>query len=91
MAYTGVRRRHTAGETLMAIGRALGLARGTVRRFARAESYPERAARAPGPSLLDPFVPHLEARVESGCENGAALWREVRALGYPGTAKQVHR
>lgn len=89
--YEEVRRRHAAGETLMGIGRALGLARGTVRKFARAESYPERAARAPGPSLLDPFVPRLEARVAAGCENAAALWREVRALGYPGTAKQVHR
>ena len=89
--YEEVRRRHAAGETLMGIGRALGLARGTVRKFARAESYPERAARAPGASLLDRFVPHLEARVAAGCANGAALWRELRDLGYPGTAKQVHR
>lgn len=41
----------------------MGLARGTVRKFAQAELYPERSARAPGPSLLDPFLPHLEARL----------------------------
>jgi hypothetical protein len=29
--------------------------------------------------------------VAAGCANGAALWREVRDLGYPGTAKQLHR
>jgi hypothetical protein len=32
--YEEVRRRHLAGEALLAIGRAMGLARGTVRKFA---------------------------------------------------------
>ncbi len=50
--YQEVRRRQAAGESLRAIKRATGLARATVRRFARAESFPERALRAPGPSRL---------------------------------------
>jgi hypothetical protein len=33
----------------------------------------------------------LETRLAEGCENGLALWRELRAAGFTGTAKQVHR
>jgi len=75
----------------MRIGRALGLARGTVRRLAYAPSFPERG-RPPVPrSILDPYLPHLTQRHRAGCENAMQLWREIRALGYPGTARQVHR
>jgi hypothetical protein len=69
----------------------MGLARGTVRKFADAESFPERAVRPPGRSLLDPYLAHLEARLAGGCENAMALWRELRERGFPGTARQVHR
>ena len=51
--YEEVRRRRAAGQGLRAIGRSMGLARGTVRRFAHAQGFPARAVRAPGPSLLD--------------------------------------
>ena len=48
-------------------------------------------ARAPhtAPSIIDPYLPHLETRVSEGCENGTQLWREVRVLGFAGTAKLV--
>jgi hypothetical protein len=45
----------------------------------------------PPPSILDPYPGHLEARLAAGCENGMALWRELRELGFPGTSRQVHR
>lgn len=80
-----VRRRHAAGESLVGISRSLGLARAMVRKYAKASAFPERAARAPGTSRLDAFVPHLTARLREGCSNGLALWREIRVLGYPGT------
>ena len=89
--YDEVRRRHAAGEPLLTLSRRMGLARGTVRKFAQAESFPERAVRAPGPSILDPHLAHLEARLAAGCENAMALWRELRARGFPGTPRQVHR
>jgi hypothetical protein len=89
--YEEVRRRHLAGEALLAIGRAMGLARGTVRKFAYARSFPERATRAPRPSILDRYLAHLEAWRAAGCENAMALWRELRALGFAGTHRQVHR
>ena len=33
----------------------------------------------------------LERRLAEGCENGMVLWRELRAMGFPGGNKQVHR
>ena len=86
-----VRRRRAAGESLRAIKKATGLARATVRRFARAESFPERAVRPPGPSRLDPFIPWLEERLAAGCVNASALYRELRERGYPGSSRQVHK
>jgi transposase len=90
-AYEAVRRRHLAGEPLLRISRTLGLARGTVRKYAAAEAFPERAARVPGPSILDPYLEYLTQRQSAGCENACALWREIRAQGFRGTQSQVHR
>jgi transposase len=89
--YEEVRRRFQAGEKLLAISRVMGLARSTVRRFAYAERFPERAVRVPPPSILDPYLGHLEARLIAGCENATALWRELQTLGFRGSSKQVHR
>jgi transposase len=89
--YDEVRRRHAAGEPLLTLSRRMGLARRTVRNYAQAESFPERAIRAPGRSILDPYLAHLEARLAAGCENARALWRELRELGFPGTQAQVRR
>jgi transposase len=90
-AYEEVRRRHLTGETLQSIGHATGLARGTVRKYAYADSFPERAVPRPNPSRLDPYLLHLERRLTEGCENAMALWREVRDQGFAGTHRQVHR
>ncbi len=89
--YDEVRRRHAGGEPLLAIARALGLARATVRKYASAEAFPARLPHGAGPSLLDPYVAYLAERIDEGCENAMALWRETRERGYPGTSRQVHR
>ena len=90
-AYEAVRRLHLAGEPLLRISRTLRLARGTVRKYAAAQAFPERAARVPGPSILDPYLEYLTQRHAAGCENACALWREIRAQGFHGTSKQIHR
>jgi transposase len=89
--YQEVRRRHAAGEALQAISRAMDLAVGTVRKYASAESFPVPEGRPLRRSILDPYLAHLQARLAEGCENALALWRELRAAGFPGTAKQVQR
>jgi transposase len=90
-AYEDVRRRFQGGETLLAIARQMGLARGTVRKYAQAECFPERAKRRPSPSRLDPYLAHLEQRMTEGCENAMELWRALRERGFNGTHRQVHR
>jgi transposase len=88
--YEAVRRRYRAGEALLAIARTMKLARGTVRKYAQAEDFPERAPR-PGHSIIDPHLAYLHARLAEGCEDAAALWREIRAQGFTGTARQIRR
>jgi len=87
--YDEVQRRHTAGEPLISIARAMNLARGTVRTYAHASSFPERSARRRSRSSIDRHLPHLQARVAEGCEDAAVLWRELQAQGFTGTARQV--
>lgn len=89
--YQEVRRRHEAGESLRALKKATGLARATLRRFARAESFPERAVRAPSPSELAACIPWLEERLAAGCENASALGRALRERGDQGSRRPVHK
>jgi len=89
--YEEIRRRHAAGEPLLTISRRMGLARGTVRCYALAESFPERALPRSRPSIIDPHLAYLNQRLSQGFENAFALWRELRARGFPGTRRQVAR
>jgi transposase len=88
--YEEVQRRHRAGEALLAIAHTMKLARGTVRTYAQAADFPERAPR-PSHSIIDPHLAYLHARLAEGCEDAAALWREIRERGFTGTAKQIRR
>ena len=79
------------GLSTRRIARILGLSRGTVIRYARAEVFPEWQSREQRPSILDPYLPYLEARVQAGCQNGQQLWREIVEQGYPGSVSQVSK
>jgi transposase len=63
------------------IARQCGLSRKTVRRFIRAQGFPERKQRRRS-SLVDPHRDYLEMRWHQGCHNSAQLWRELRAQGF---------
>lgn len=76
--YSEVRELHTTGVGIREIARQMGISRQTVRRFLRAEMFPERGDRRAEKSKLDPFVDYLRARLEAGQTNGLALWRELR-------------
>ena len=69
-----------------AVGRAKGLAHGTVRKHAHAESFPERAAHGPGPSRLDPHLAHFSRRTAEGCKDAVA--RFARGAG-PGPRRHA--
>jgi transposase len=82
--YEDGRRLLAQGLSLREIGRHLHLARKTVRRFARAEDFPERQPRQPRPTLLTPYEPYLRQRWAEGCHTVKVLWQEVRARGFWG-------
>jgi hypothetical protein len=52
---------------------------------------PRPSLHGPSPSILDPYLSHLERRLAEGCENGLALWRELYGQGFSGGTRQVHR
>jgi transposase len=76
--YIKVRELQAAGIGIREIARQTGISRQTVRRFLRAEVFPERGDPRTRKSKLDPFVAYLRARLEAGQTNGIALWRELR-------------
>jgi transposase len=73
------------------VARLLGLSRTTVRVFAHAEHFPERALRPPTASNLDPYLSYLLQRWRDGCHNSHQLWREIKTQGYPDGPRQVAR
>jgi transposase len=70
------------------IAAELGLARNTVRLFARAADPDEllvNDSSSQRPRLLDECAPYLHQRWDQGCTDGAQLYREIRARGYRGS------
>jgi transposase len=82
---------HRAGHSQVAIGEQVGLDRKTIRRYLRADGFPERAAPGRRATILAPYEPYLRARWADGCHNARQLWREIREQGFPGAAAIVRR
>lgn len=83
-----VQQMRQAGWSIYQISQTLNLNRTTVRRYAYAESFPERIQRPTGRSMLTPYLGYLEKRYQQGCRNVQELWRELRQQGYPGSDSQ---
>jgi transposase len=79
------------GMTRCAIARALGLKRKTVQSYLATDTVPQRPRQVRKASILRPYEPYLLERWRSGVHNGLKLWREIVALGYPGTRGNVSR
>jgi transposase len=78
---------------LLECARRLNLSLNTVKRYARA-AEPERLRRAPQyrPTLVDPYRDHLRRRRSAEPGVGALqLFREIKALGYPGSMNLLVR
>jgi transposase len=86
--YTRIQYLKERGHGMRRIARVLGLSRGLVTHYYKAEAFPERKSHYV-PSQLDPYLGYLEQRVAEGCWNSPQLWREICALGYPGRPSQV--
>lgn len=76
------------GMTMREVARTLGVARSTVSRFVQADAFPEQAPRH-RPNQITAYEPYLRERWNAGEQNTAALWREIRAQGYPGAASAL--
>jgi transposase len=85
-----VRDLHQQGVSLRTIAHQLGMHRSTVRRFVRAETFPERASR-PNYRRTDAWTECLRRRWEEGCHNAARLTEELRAQGFQGSYYMVLR
>ena len=79
-----------AGMSQRAIARTTGLSRGTVRSHLATTTPPERPRITRG-SMLTPYTGYLLERWRHGERNAMHLWREVVALGYPGSHRNVSR
>jgi transposase len=89
--YTAVQNLRAQGKGIKTIMRELGLAKETVRRFARATKVEDLlgTARAGRPSVLDEFKPYLHHRFNLGHTNGSLLFAEIRGQGYRGSLGTV--
>jgi transposase len=86
------------GTNLRAIAIKLRLSRGTVRRFARAETAEQLLVNngtGHRTSMLEPHKPYLHQRWEAGAMNATHLHAEITARGYTGgfttVRKYIHR
>ncbi len=76
---------HEGGMSLRKIGKELGLARNTVRKYFRQPPEPPLpTARSLQASKLDRFEDYILTRLSQGCRNAAQIHREITALGYQG-------
>jgi transposase len=89
--YEAVRALQQQGFSLREISRRLKISRGTVRRFVRSESFPERSKPSQKASLLDPYKPYVLKRGPEGCWNGTQLYAEIKQCGYTGSAPLLRR
>lgn len=90
--YTEARRLHVdEGLNVPQIRRALGMSRSTVRKYLAADTFPEWG-RHPSPvRILTPWEGYLRSLWDTGVHDGLGLWREIRALGFTGSSRQVSK
>jgi len=73
------------------IARRVGLTARTRKHWQKKGSFPEAGRRRKRPSCFDPYACYVLSRWEQGCQNGSQLYREIKAQGYMGQERQVHR
>jgi hypothetical protein len=71
------------GVTQNEIARSCGVGIRTIRRWIRAQVFPERRI-AKRRSKVDKHREYLEQRWNKGCHNATQLWHELRARGFAG-------
>jgi transposase len=82
-----------SGQSQVAISRALGIGRKTIRRWLRRGEFPERKPPHRPPPKVSEFADYLEQRWNEGCHNASRLYQdhEIRQKGYAGKRAMVRR
>ena len=76
---------HQAKTPILAIARHLKMSRNTVKKFLAVESGLQRQPKGAGFSPIQQYLPYLQKRwIEEGERSSRALWKEIKAQGYPG-------
>lgn len=91
--YCEVIRLHKQGLGIREIHRATRLARGTIRRWLRAGSFPERQPRLVTirHRSIKPYEEYLLRRIGEGTRNLTALHQEIRKDGFRGSYRMVRK
>jgi transposase len=79
---------HKLGMSQASIAERVGVGQSTVSRWLAASTLPA-TRRGPYVSRLDPYLPYLFQRWESGCHNMVRLHQELVAQGYKGSYASV--
>jgi transposase len=80
-----------SGQSQVAISRALGIGRKTIRRWLRRGEFPERKPPHRAPAKVSEFANYLQQRWRQGCHNASRLYQELRQQGYRGKRGMVAR
>ena len=72
------------------VAKALPTSKVFVRKAIRSEGLPDLRDNARATSLLERWVPELEARFVAGLRNAKQFWRELYELGFVGSYKRIH-
>ena len=88
--YDAIHRLHAEGHTNKAISAHFGMGQSTVRKFLRAQTFPERSPRAARPGKLAPFGKLIRERWDAGKWDMKLLLTDLRALGYTGSMSRLY-
>jgi transposase len=77
-------------QNIARVAKALPASKVFVRKAIRSEGLPDLRDNARTPSLLERWVPELEARFMAGLRNAKQFWRELCELGFVGSYKRIH-
>ena len=87
--YEEVAELHRQGYSKMAISREFAISIKTVRRWLRADQFPERKPPSGRRNKVAEFATYLNERWKAGCHNATQLFTEIRARGYKGSRQMV--
>jgi transposase len=89
--YDAVVALHADGLSITAIAAKVGLVRSTVRKYLRADGFPEWPSRRTPLSAGTKHGEYLRTRWEEGVQDALTLWQELQQRGFHGSLRTVQR